>query len=610
MIHSVLAIPLGKARAPWQIGLTLDPPITRAIPAKVPRQLCILSLLALIWLAIPGAAQAAPILEIRDRVDVEMDPVRRQDGLAFVRGRVVQRATGEGAAYMQVRVRVDDDETTVLSDGAGYFSASFQISDGKHLMSVDAEGSPNLDAAHFEMADFDINKRPLALSLVAATELADTAETLTLMVYARSDTDGASVAVDVFYGAAGETMLKVGTTTTDAKGEATFTLGRDQLGAPGRKRIELRFPGNDNYDAATAGANVNITGSSTLSLLADHSRYDYGDTLRASGRLQDGRGDAITSAIVGIEVNGQRIGNARTDLRGDYRIKIDTEELGSGSTAMQAVYRPSESWNRTSQSEPVTVEIGDRKPIPLSSTLAAFALTSFALLSFVGLRTRPWERWLRRSAASDHDRGETTEAGDVVPPTGLLVSKPKLSSTLRRAHHFDIDGQVLDAVTQKPIPGACITIMDPTKGERSLECASDGRFAIEDLGEGQHQVEVRARLYVRESFAIGIPHRGELRATRIHLMPVREKIFALYTDAVRHRLPDSRLWGIWTPRQILEHIRSGASSDALSDLTDFVEESFFSARRPGEEMLEHARTKIAAMRAEGAPGQDGTRVPI
>jgi hypothetical protein len=79
---------------------------------------------------------------------------------------------------------------------------------------------------------------------------------------------------------------------------------------------------------------------------------------------------------------------------------------------------------------------------------------------------------------------------------------------------------------------------------------------------------------------------------RVDLVPVRERVFQLYRRAAEPVLPESRLWGIWSPRQIVDHVRSKRPSPALADLTDFVEEIYFSPRLAAEEVLPQAGERV------------------
>ena len=91
---------------------------------------------------------------------------------------------------------------------------------------------------------------------------------------------------------------------------------------------------------------------------------------------------------------------------------------------------------------------------------------------------------------------------------------------------------------------------------------------------------------------MSIPHRGELRGVRVDLVPVRERVFQLYRRAAEPVLPEPRLWGVWSPRQIVDHVRSKRPSPALAELTDFVEEIYFSPRTAAESVLAQASERV------------------
>ncbi|HWU86772.1 MAG TPA: hypothetical protein VN253_05840, partial [Kofleriaceae bacterium] len=98
--------------------------------------------------------------------------------------------------------------------------------------------------------------------------------------------------------------------------------------------------------------------------------------------------------------------------------------------------------------------------------------------------------------------------------------------------------------------------------------------------------------HITERFAVTIPHRGELRGVRVDLVPVRERVFQLYRRAAEPILPEPRLWGIWSPRQIVDHVRARRPSPALAELTDFVEEVYFSPRVASESVLPQAGERV------------------
>jgi len=83
-----------------------------------------------------------------------------------------------------------------------------------------------------------------------------------------------------------------------------------------------------------------------------------------------------------------------------------------------------------------------------------------------------------------------------------------------------------------------------------------------------------------------------LRGVRVDLVPVRERVFQLYRRAAEPILPEPRLWGVWSPRQIVDHVRSKRPSPALAELTDFVEEIYFSPRVADETVLPTASEQV------------------
>ena len=138
--------------------------------------------------------------------------------------------------------------------------------------------------------------------------------------------------------------------------------------------------------------------------------------------------------------------------------------------------------------------------------------------------------------------------------------------------------------------------------ERSVRTGADGAFAVEGLAPIEWLVEVSAAGHVTEQFAATVPHRGELRGVRVDLVPVRERVFQLYRRAAEPILPEPRLWGVWSPRQIVDHVRGRRPTPALAELTAFVEEIYFSARLADEEVLPTASDHVdRAIRERARP---------
>jgi hypothetical protein len=264
----------------------------------------------------------------------------------------------------------------------------------------------------------------------------------------------------------------------------------------------------------------------------------------------------------------------------------------------QAVFESPRGFLSGSRSPPARITVAERRPVPVAYSLAAFALTAASIVAFVALRTRPWTRWMKRlRGESAGPAAGAAEKRDAPPHTGLTLARPGLVSTLRRPHDRGFTGVVADAVTAAPVQGARV---DLTRDGlvTSAFTDGDGGFGFEELAEGPQLATVSAAGYVSERFELEIPHRGELRDTRVDLLPVRERIFQLYREVAESFLPRPDLWGVWTPRQIFDHVRDARPAQALSRLTDYVEEKYFSARVPEEAELVQAEANVAAVRSE------------
>ena len=83
---------------------------------------------------------------------------------------------------------------------------------------------------------------------------------------------------------------------------------------------------------------------------------------------------------------------------------------------------------------------------------------------------------------------------------------------------------------------------------------------------------------------------------------MRERAFAIYRSAALPLLPRPELWGIWSPRQIVDHVRARRSPPALAALTAQIEEIYFSGRVPDEDVLPSVEANAGAAIAEGAAG--------
>ncbi len=538
---------------------------------------------------------SAPTVLVRDRVDIQLEPIRRQKQAAVIAGTIVERSTGKGVFDEYLIIQIDDEVVRVRTTSVGKFSYTSSIPDGSHVLNINFEGTDTLDPASLFIASFDFSKNPILVALSHPSETKDTNDSFDVTVTTSSLGAPASVPVSLHLGPQDVPLPLVATQTCDPRGQCQFSIPRSFYQESGRYQIEARFQGDRDYDSGFARGTINVVASSNLSLHSSQTEVKFGETLKLSGTLKNGLDIAIPGAVVAIEMNAQHISDTKTDENGNFSLHLNTEEMGSGTSTLQAVFRPNESWQSSGRSSPLTITIGQRTPIPIVYTFLAFAATALALLSFVAVRTKPWEKYLNRKKPAKEESKEraTTPANAAPVAGGVSFSRPKLGSALRRSAYYNISGVVQSAMTKEGIAGAQLQV-----GSAGFSTGDQGLFSSCDFQEGEAVVLVTAHGYIRESFSVTLPHRGEFHSTTIELLPVREKIFEMYKRAVSPLLPKSDLWGIWTPRQILEYAHLYAESPALCDLTDFVEESFFSQRTPTEATLEVAKSKIQALKSQ------------
>jgi hypothetical protein len=293
---------------------------------------------------------------------------------------------------------------------------------------------------------------------------------------------------------------------------------------------------------------------------------------------------------VAVTADDKPVAQVTTDDEGQFSTRVEAEVLGVGPHSLQASVETAAGWLRPSRSEPAHIDVAAPQPVPIAYTLAAFAATAGAAAAFLAMRSRPWARWMG-TAAGTGPEGARPAAAE--PTAGLALARPGLVSTLRRPADHGFAGVVRDAVRHRPLAGAHVRLM---LGGRTLATLSDpaGEFAVEGLDAGEWRGEAAFPGHVTERFTLSIPHRGELRGVRLDLMPVRERVFAMYRRVAEPLLPNPELWGIWSPRQIVDHVRRARPTGALAILTDFVEEAFFSARTPDEAVLPEAGLRIEA----------------
>jgi hypothetical protein len=554
-------------------------------------------------LASQAGASAAPVVQVKARTDVKLLPLTHDDDGVVVRGELIEQVTGRPVPSAWITVVMNGRTRQARTNENGVFELKVDGVEDRYDISARFSDNEQYAGSRAELSGVDVEKQNVRIEL-RVESASPSADTLDLTVEAKTDQGvGVALSADLHVAQEDDELRYLAEISTDSRGIATLPIERAALGGLGRKRLVVKFLGDRAYNPVQAQTDVVLSTATRTTFTVVSNSIAHEDDIQGSGRVVDERGKGIARVSVAAKAGGRRIASALTDENGDFEFEVPGAELGAGSFGVQAVFEPTKEWYRESRSAVIQVTVSEPQPVPVRHTLAAFGATALVMLAFIGLRTRPWQGWLerRRRRDSEDDRAPEEQPGNAEPPKGgLTESRTGIVSSLRRPHVFEFSGVVRDAVTNRRIQDARVVIVHEQKHEHLQESDARGRFQFTELFAGSWQVEVAAPGYVTEKFAITIPHRGEYLGARVDLVSVRERIFTMYREVAEPLLPDRNKWGIWTPRQIVEHVREQKPSPVLANLTDFVEESYFSQRTPQEAVLAEAAQRMAEARAEQA----------
>lgn len=550
--------------------------------------------------ASPRNATAAPEVQIKGKTRIAIEAVRQvENGVVQVNGQLVDLLTGDGIGQQRLAIHLGGVFVSVTTGPDGRFLATFPGSVGPQPLSVDYGGGSLIDPASF-IDTVDPSRAEVQLTLRA--EPTPTGVNLVVTATSQATMDGKldPLPVELSIGSPTDATLKPLATVTS---EQPFALTRAAAGGTGTRRIRAVFPGTPTQQPATTDLTLELTAATTTTMKLSATRLAHEDDLVVAGSVIDEDGTPVPRAAITLSAGDRRLAQGATTDAGDYRLTVEAEVLGPGDFGLQVAADPSTPFLRPSRANPATITVAPPQPVPVVYTIAAFAATALAAAGFFIARAKPWERFRKASPAAEAPEGETEQDQT---SGGLVSNRPGIVSTLRRAADDSFTGAVRDTVRGRPVEGALVRVTASLGAVvQEVVTAADGTFAFEQLAAGEWRAEVGAIGHVTEQFALAIPHRGELRGVRVDLVPIRERVFQLYRRAAEPTLPETRLWGIWSPRQIVDHVRARKPSPALAALTDLVEEVYFSARVAPESVIgtaaEHVDLAIKERRPSPAP---------
>jgi len=535
------------------------------------------------------AVVAAPEITIRAHTQLSFDGIRRgyDDGLVAT-GQLRDKLTGDPLGSQRIAVRIGGQTYLAFTDDTGKFTVQLPLLTGTQDLSLTFAGGAALDAADLDVHGVEVDKQPLDLA-ITTTPINGGVQT---SVTATSFGNPVTVRVTIHAGGADADPGSLPVVGEVSSG-GSLNVTRKQAGGAGRRRVRAEFAGDQVYAAAHVDTTFELKTATRTTFALSGSTVAYEDRVAGKGTVLDEDGKGVARAPVTLLTGDRRLEQTSTATDGTYHFSVEAKLLGQGAHALVVAVDTSSPFLSPSTADPVVVKIEAPHPVPIAFTAAAFAATALVAGGFFLARSRPWDR-KRRQAPPVERPAATDDKGGV--KGGLIPAKASLVSTLRRASDTGVSGTVRDAVRGRPVGGASIRLrlgaVGAIAGEHTTTSAADGEFAIEDLAPGEWKAKVTAPGHVAERFALTVPHRGELRGVRIDLVPVREQVFSMYKVAAQPLLPEARLWGVWSPRQIVDHVRRQRPSPALGKLTDFVEETYFSARIPDEDILPAAQGHV------------------
>jgi hypothetical protein len=530
-----------------------------------------------------GVAEAGPVVEIRAQTQLSFGGAhKREGGLVQVTGRLHDKLTGDPIPNQRVYVTIGGVNYVAVTEADGSFSVEVSAGDGEQEVGLSFDGGARLEKAAPVTVKTDPAKSQLELVLAKTGDEPTGAK---LVITATGDEGQVSVPVQLEVSELTDDKFRALRTVTTG---TSFVLTRKEVGGAGQHRLRATFAGDATWQTASATVTIALESNTTTTMKLSSTKLAFEDELVATGKVLDDDQQPVARAAMTLVSGDRRLAQAVTNEHGAYRFEVEAEIIGHGQYGVQVQADPGKAFIKSSRSNPEIVRISVPQPVPVSYTIAAFLFTAIAAGGFFAARTKPWRK-LRRPAPPAE---VASEEGEIEQQQGgLVVAKPGVVATLRRPHDDGFAGVVRDTVRGRPVSDAVVIVV-LGDAERSVRTQPDGSFTIDKLATGEWRAEVAAPGYVTERFAVTIPHRGELRGVRVDLVPVRERVFQLYRRAAEPILPESRLWGIWSPRQIVDHVRSKRPSPALAELTDFVEEIYFSPRLAGETVLPQASEQV------------------
>jgi hypothetical protein len=548
---------------------------------------------------------AAPLVTVRSHTHLELDEGRRVGGELFLRGRLIDDATGAGIAnqYLSLVVEGTDGTPPVerrpYTDNHGSFEEHIPLPLGSYSVVLDFPGTDVYGQAPSLPTTLDLSKGTLHLSLATPQSVDTTQGQLTLTAAAAEDGDPRDVSVDVFEmddgspngdgSGAGRLLTSI---ITGGHGQGSAHVPVSQLGGAGRHTLKAVFSGSSDLNPASAETFIVVYVQAGITLQAASTSVSASDRLSLFGAVRSATGP-LSQAPITLVVEGRPAAVTLSADDGTFQFDVAAADLPGGQVDFTARYDSGVDSVASAVSQPVTVTILPPRPFPTRWVIAPIALTILAGAAFL----------LARRLRS---RGDRLALAVHPPKPGLITAPRTLRQVFASTPRNDIDGTFWDAAFARPIGGGRLTLAGAGQSVEAV-AAFDGRFSLGPLPPGEWVGHASAPGYLPVPVRLALPHRGTLTGARLVLVPIRALLLDTFKDASHRYLERPVAAGALTDREVYAAAapRAGGERAApLRSLLDLLEESYYSGRPAPIESLEHAQ-HLAARAAPSRPPDVG-----
>jgi hypothetical protein len=515
-------------------------------------------------LLLPLAARAQPLVRVRAGTQIVLHGAQGADGLDLrgallddlgspLAGRTLQvevagEQGGDSAQHTTVRSADDGSFGMATARPTGIYRVRVAFAGDSHHAGSEAERTVDLARAEVRLAF--IEPREVRLDLDA--------ERQRIALRASSARGGGGLSIEV----RSERGAVVAQGTTDADGMFRAVVPVAALGEPGHGKLIA----HSHADALRGGASAEIAvlrwRATRISLRAQVD--DRRQRVTLEGSLRDRR-SGLGGEAIGIFDGSTHVATVLTDRAGRFAHDgLQSPALAGAERTLrlQARFDSDASWLGSSRS--AIVELALSPDTPVSPLWLLLPLCASAALVWLLLRRPAAER-----------------AARMAPPVVGIGIHPARDRARGRAEQRRIAGTVRDALTERPVRGATLSLRAPDASALSLRTGEDGSFRSEELGTGEWTLSIDAAGYATLSATLAIPHRGEWADVDVQLQSLRSAAVAAYRPAALRLLPNAELWRRWTPRETLRHAQqNGRATEPFVQLTQQVEHAAYSGTPP------------------------------